>query len=85
MVGTQDGTGAVLVGRTEWVPVLLKHTKEPGRQPGQQTEMKSLIGENSGPRPKGGLQKRRYMPLLPVLCRKGDHITNADSEHAEYP
>ena len=55
-MGTQDGTGAILVGRTEWVPVFLKHTGA-GNEPGQRTEMSSLIGKSRGPDPKGPPEK----------------------------
>lgn len=33
----------------------------------------------------GGPQRRGYMLSLPVLCREGDHIADADIEHAEHP
>lgn len=36
-------------------------------------------------RPRGYSQRIGYMPLFPVLCRKGDYIIDADIEHAEYP
>lgn len=38
-----------------------------------------------GPRPRGDSQRKGYMPLFPVLCRKGDYVTDADIEHTEYP
>lgn len=38
-----------------------------------------------GPGLEGNPREEGYMPLFPVLCRKGDHITDADIEHAEYP
>lgn len=39
----------------------------------------------SGPGPGGDSQRKGYTPLFPVLCRKGDYVTDADIEHAEYP
>lgn len=33
----------------------------------------------------GNPQRRGYMILIPVLCREGDHVADADIEHPEHP
>lgn len=85
-VGTGDGTGQYWdhSNRQNWVGGKPhKAHGLTGRQPVQQTEVRGL--RKSWTQAWGDPQRRGYIFLLPVLCREGDHVADADTEHAEHP